>query len=381
MNRSCPCAIACAVALISPSAGAHAATWIVDAAGSGDAVTIQGGMDLASSGDSVLVQAGIYPGGIQAKSGVALIGVQGPAHTTVDADGPIECLATAPASVDVLIQGLTFTGSGCDGGLGALVLYGQVVLQGCVVEGNASRLGTVWGDGSLRIVESRFARNDSCIDVGLPVVDFIGDLVIESCVFEEAASMFSIVTHWGGSASVTDCVFRDTWYDVGFLMNGSDLTATGNLFERANAWLVSSQGPWGVVIRGNTFVQSGPTLDPHPGWVIEGNLSTGGDSGFHIYGGLDAGVVFRCNNSWGHDRNWSGFDDPAGVDGNLSAPPLYCDAAAGDYHLASNSPCLPANNACGVLVGALGEGCGTVGIEPQTWGRIKSAWRSVPVAP
>jgi predicted outer membrane repeat protein len=47
-----------------------------------------------------------------------------------------------------------------------------------------------------------------------------------------------------------------------------------------------------------------------------------------------------------------------GMDGNFAADPLFCDPAAGDFTLHANSPCLPEHNGCGVLVGALGEGCG-----------------------
>lgn len=37
--------------------------------------------------------------------------------------------------------------------------------------------------------------------------------------------------------------------------------------------------------------------------------------------------------------------------------PLFCWRANGDYSLQDGSPCLPANNSCGVLLGALGAGC------------------------
>ena len=34
----------------------------------------------------------------------------------------------------------------------------------------------------------------------------------------------------------------------------------------------------------------------------------------------------------------------------------------GDYHLAANSPCLPGTSPCDSLIGALGQGCATVGV-------------------
>jgi hypothetical protein len=68
--------------------------------------------------------------------------------------------------------------------------------------------------------------------------------------------------------------------------------------------------------------------------------------------------------------------------GNFFADPLFCDAiacptvsAAGDYTVAADSPCLPANNGCGLPIGALGEGCSGTPIESMTWGGIKARFR------
>lgn len=71
-----------------------------------------------------------------------------------------------------------------------------------------------------------------------------------------------------------------------------------------------------------------------------------------------------------------------GVD-NVFGDPLFCDPMAcsaapstgGLYTLRTDSPCLPANSPCGLLIGALGLGCGPIGIEPLTWGEIKSRFR------
>ena len=61
--------------------------------------------------------------------------------------------------------------------------------------------------------------------------------------------------------------------------------------------------------------------------------------------------------------------------GNINTDPLFVDAANDDYHLSSISKCLPANNWCGALIGALGEGCGPVSLEPLSWARIKAGYR------
>jgi hypothetical protein len=50
---------------------------------------------------------------------------------------------------------------------------------------------------------------------------------------------------------------------------------------------------------------------------------------------------------------------------NFVADPRFCDPAAGDYRLQAGSPCLPGENACG-LVGASTLGCGTPALVPVT---------------
>ncbi|MGD8394399.1 MAG: FG-GAP-like repeat-containing protein [Candidatus Eiseniibacteriota bacterium] len=64
---------------------------------------------------------------------------------------------------------------------------------------------------------------------------------------------------------------------------------------------------------------------------------------------------------------------------NLTADPLYCDAAAGDWTLAVDSPCAPgqAPGACG-RIGALPVGCGTVGLADGAGSPARAAWRCVP---
>ncbi len=63
-----------------------------------------------------------------------------------------------------------------------------------------------------------------------------------------------------------------------------------------------------------------------------------------------------CSNVFGNPAgDWTGcIAGQLGVNGNISVDPMLCDAAGGDFHLSSLSPCLYAE--CGVM-GALGQGC------------------------
>ncbi|MEZ4396710.1 MAG: hypothetical protein R3C71_07355 [Candidatus Krumholzibacteriia bacterium] len=89
-----------------------------------------------------------------------------------------------------------------------------------------------------------------------------------------------------------------------------------------------------------------------------------------------AAVSVSCSNVWGNtDGNYAGIDDPTGLDGNISVDPLFCGPTGGDsLALMNTSPCLPANNACGVLMGNHGQGCETVRTESRSWGSIKSLY-------
>jgi len=65
-----------------------------------------------------------------------------------------------------------------------------------------------------------------------------------------------------------------------------------------------------------------------------------------------------------------------GVNGNISADPLFCGQAGLDLDLsiATDSPCAPGGE-CG-LMGALPIGCGPTPVEATTWGAIKALYRS-----
>jgi len=69
-----------------------------------------------------------------------------------------------------------------------------------------------------------------------------------------------------------------------------------------------------------------------------------------------------CCDVYGHENgNYAGaMVDPTGTAGNLSVDPTFCGPVNDleyRFTLSGASPCLPANNDCGVLMGVLGEGC------------------------
>jgi hypothetical protein len=89
------------------------------------------------------------------------------------------------------------------------------------------------------------------------------------------------------------------------------------------------------------------------GVTAVGNAATAYSAAFHVSTG---NVTFtRCLIAWNEDL-------PA-VNGTFAADPRFCDAAAGDFSLDADSPCLPAHNDCGQIIGAFGQGCGATAAE------------------
>jgi len=62
---------------------------------------------------------------------------------------------------------------------------------------------------------------------------------------------------------------------------------------------------------------------------------------------------------------------------NMDGDPNFCDIGDLNFDLCADSPCLPANNGAGLLVGRFGEGCDACGspVEQTSWGSIKALYR------
>jgi hypothetical protein len=75
--------------------------------------------------------------------------------------------------------------------------------------------------------------------------------------------------------------------------------------------------------------------------------------------------------------DWTGCrEDQLGVEGNISADPLFCAPDEGDFTLRADSPCLPERTSCPRPMGGHDVGCGVVSVTPDSWGALKARYQT-----
>ena len=92
-----------------------------------------------------------------------------------------------------------------------------------------------------------------------------------------------------------------------------------------------SDNTWGgVSIQGNSY-----------GYLKNNILCNNAPYGVHV---SESWAEILYNDTYGHDNNYIGIPDQTGINGNISADPLFVNQPAGDYHLAEGSPCIDAGD-------------------------------------
>ncbi len=364
-------------------------TWYITPDGTGDAPTIQAGVDSASAGDTVLVACGIYtdigyvaPDGVSScvrmKSNITLLGEGDPSCVVLDAQQQGRVIL-CDSIVAFEITGLTIRG-------GNVLVGGGLMLQGaenariarCVFFDNrATAGGGIQIDMGTRYVDIEnctFSRNHA---------DYYGggirceatDVNITGCWFEGNDGTYGgggIFFYRHGYRNVAECVFthntsaRTSWYGAGIDLFWANASVDNCTFFQNQGIAIVVYGPSSLLIRRCIVTGSLYGLDGHVSDDLE-----------------EPDVYAICCDVYGNTIcDWCYFEDPSfclKVD-CFSECPSFCNAAAGDFHLCDGSPCLPGNHPYGAdcgLIGALGEGCacGPSATEPTTWSKIKSMFK------
>lgn len=405
-----------------------------------DYPTIQAGVDAAVVGDSVLVAPGVYtditrrtPVSVPRdaclflKGGVTVVSESGPEVTTIDMQQlpgllfPHVVFGYALGLPGTVLEGFTLTG--VPFGRSTVLVFGggTFVVRDCVIrdgDASSSNVGGVEvsdtelrfegsvivrcrGQGAgglyhagadLYVARSRF---EDCEGTAVQALDELPNgyrAVIEDCMFIRNRDLDGnggglAVSQYGGGCDVRRCVFLENESrdegggatignggpvvveDCVFWRNRSTASAAGALYVspgsvRRCSFVENSAAPytWGNAV----------TLGVGPSEFV-GNILAGSTGGFAL-GSTGSVIGGGCNVFWNNAAGDAQNYVFAPTDRILD--PLFCDEAAGDLTLEPLSPCLPDfSGGCG-RIGALEQGCGTISIEAESWGKVKAAYRA-----
>ena len=239
-----------------------------------------------------------------------------------------------------------FVGNWSYGSGGAIYWPNVLTLEGCFFLGNRAAFtpgGAVYAD-SLTAVGCRFDRNGVSDDYGA-VIWATQYAFVDSCEFYDNTDL----TLQAATVDLSNSLFaRNSTVCQQGTVTCVDGVVQNTTF--AYNWSCPGAADASSVLATNSLTIENSILAFGMGKLIE----------------CPPDLTFRCNNVYGNELG--DFTDCLagleGVDGNFSAPPLFCSP---EFTLASISPCLPGNHPDGVdcgLIGAFGGGgCGASSVD------------------
>ncbi len=308
-----------------------------------DQPTIQAGIDAAVAGDTVLVADGTYTGSGNRDidfggKGVVLKSENGPDFTIIDCEG----------SASEHHHGFDFH-SGEES---------TAVVEGFTVQGGyVSSFGgaILCANGSNPTIANNMIINNQALNggggIGCRSSDpvLIGNFLTGNSADDGGAIMLS-----NSNATISYNVLVKNQV----LAEGGALSLWNSSPVMVSNTIVSNTAVYGG---GAIFIcSSSPTL-----YKCLFAFNSGSGAITCAVGCPPSSPDLYCTNVFGNSSDWMGcIADQAGINGNFSLDPLFCDTANDNFHISVTSPCAPANSPCGELVGAFGAPCAT---EPVTF--------------
>lgn len=333
MTRALYPAVAIAIYLLSV-AGALGATVRVPE----DQPTIQAGLNAAAAGDVVLVGPGTYSEAITIPfRQLTLRSAAGPA-TTILTRSTGRSITMSALSLTVDGFTLTRTGTGSAGGIAHQ--SGDLTMTNCVLSGCSASFSGPGSGGAVAIssgsnttctfIGCTFSDNQASSNGGAIEVGAFAIVRIINCTFLRNAATFN-----GGALDAP----TGTVSIVNSLFSGNSASTGGAVY--------SSGGSGGTRISGCTFVGNsgmggtGRAVYSTSGTTFENSIvwATAGAPGIPaVY--LAGSTATYCNIEGGISPGFA----------ILNVDPMFVNAAAGDFRLASGSPCLDAGNSTAAII-------------------------------
>jgi predicted outer membrane repeat protein len=270
----------------------------------------------------------------------------------------------------------TFTGNSAGYGGGAVL--SNATLRDCEFTDNTAvrQGGGLSAALQSALIRCTFTRNHATWGGGASAQGE-DSLVVQECTFEDntATSTGGGIYRTGVSADITSSLFHGNSAGAGGAIYAaieldpgeariSDCTMVDNSAGQGSALFIDGPSPpdppFGVTTVTRCTIaynHAGPSMALQNPVILSRSIIAFGDDGEAFTCTGNGLAALSCTDVFGNaGGDWTGcISDQLGINGNFAADPRFCAPFAGNFTLAANSPCAPANSPAG---------CGTIGNEP-----------------
>ena len=386
-------------------------TWSISADHTGDAPTIQAGIDSAATGDTVLVNSGTYFEHIDFQGKlITVFAASGPGNTILDGTGTGNVVTFQSGETrESVLHGFTIQ----NGTRGVLINAAEPTVIGNIITANsegfpggniASGAGILCEATSTRVWSPLIRENDirgnlaTANGGGIAVGDAMAPEVLYNTIFDNQAKQSGggiyVFAHEDGTVLQHNTIDSNLALAQG---GGIYVQGTGgtplSIDIGFSVLIKNTARGMGSSIGGGAYLNNTNLLGHHL-TVVQNTVSTGQLGGGVAFDGgtprLEKSIIafntagsgiactggatplIRYNLAWANaGGNGAGtcstWDQ---TNANLVADPLFCNLDEGDVTVESDSPAMfPPNGPMGAYIT---PGCTATPVLPTTWGSLKT---------
>lgn len=307
---------------------ASSATYIVYPDGSGEWPNIQAAIDTCVDGDTVSLADGIFRG-----RGNINLRYYGTRIVVKSQSGIAE---TCIIDVEGLFNEIAERGFIFDHAEDTLCVLRDIT----IINGNADALcpqcegGAIWINGASPKIINIILRDNYALDGGAIMIVGNSKPIIRDCVFESDSAYVGggLMCRDYDTLTVSHCLFRD---NRAYQRGGAVALEGGCLINLVNCTISHNGSPNGSGIA---------AWDSK--YLVKNSIISFNDSGPSVFATDDSSYTFLYSDIYGNEGgDWIAMiSDQLGVNGNISANPVYVDTANGNFRIYSNSPCVDAGD-------------------------------------